>query len=69
MDENKKWSGNVSLKGVAIVALVSLVIGLGISGSLDWLSPSRAVNLLATLTLVIRGLRAGCPILSIWRRN
>ena len=46
MDENKKWSGNVSLKGVVIVALVSLVIGLGISGSLDWLSPSRAVNLL-----------------------
>jgi serine protease Do len=44
MDENKKWSGNVSLKGVVIVALVSLVIGLGISGSLDWLAPSRAVN-------------------------
>ena len=46
MDENKKWSGNVSLKGAVIVALVSLVIGLGISGSLDWLSPSRAVNLM-----------------------
>ena len=38
------WEGNVSLKGVTLVALVSLVIGLGISGSLDWLSPSRAVN-------------------------
>src|SRR5215468_6986627 len=38
------WSGNVGLKGVLLVALVSLVIGLGISGSLDWLAPSRAVN-------------------------
>ena len=40
------WSGNVSLKGVTLVAVVSLVVGLGISGSLDWLSPSRAVNLM-----------------------
>jgi serine protease Do len=43
MNENKTWSGNVSLKGAALVALVSLVVGLGISGSLDWLSPSRAL--------------------------
>jgi serine protease Do len=34
----------VSFKGAVLVALVSLVVGLGISGSLDWLSPSRAVN-------------------------
>ena len=40
------WDGNVSLKGVTLVALVSLVVGLGISGSLDWLAPSRAVNFL-----------------------
>jgi serine protease Do len=39
-------SGNIGLKGVVLVALVSLIVGLGISGSLDWLSPSRAVNLL-----------------------
>jgi serine protease Do len=39
-------SGNAGLKGVILVALVSLIVGLGISGSLDWLSPSRAVNLL-----------------------
>jgi serine protease Do len=38
---------NVSLKGIVLVALISLVVGLGISGSLDWLSPSRAVNLIA----------------------
>ena len=40
------WNGNFSLKGVVLVALVSLVVGLGISGSLDWLVPSRAVNLM-----------------------
>jgi len=40
------WGGNVGFKGVILVALVSLVVGLGISGSLDWLSPSRAVNLM-----------------------
>jgi serine protease Do len=38
--------GSVSFKGVVLVALVSLVVGLGISGSLDWLAPGRAVNLL-----------------------
>src|SRR5919106_1843785 len=37
------WGGNVSIKGAVLVALVSLVVGLGISGSLDWLAPSRAV--------------------------
>ena len=42
MNEKKPWSG-VSLKGAALVALISLVVGLGISGSLDWLSPSRAL--------------------------
>src|SRR6266576_2357055 len=40
------WSGGVSFKGAVVVAMVSLAIGLGISGSLDWLAPSRAVNLL-----------------------
>src|SRR6266436_4669587 len=40
------WGGNVGFKGIILVALVSLVVGLGISGSLDWLSPSRAVNLM-----------------------
>ncbi|MDZ4347863.1 MAG: DegQ family serine endoprotease [Candidatus Binatia bacterium] len=40
------WGGGVSFKGVILVALVSLVVGLGISGSLDWLAPSRAVNLI-----------------------
>src|SRR6185369_15828506 len=40
------WGGGVGLKGAVLIALVSLAIGLGISGSLDWLAPSRAVNLL-----------------------
>jgi serine protease Do len=37
------WRGSVSYKGVALVAIVCVMIGLGISGSLDWLAPSRAV--------------------------
>ena len=40
------WGAGVSIKGAVLVALTSLAIGLGISGSLDWLAPSRAVNLL-----------------------
>jgi serine protease Do len=40
------WGGGVSAKGIIVVALTSLAVGLGISGSLDWLAPSRAVNLL-----------------------
>jgi serine protease Do len=43
MIARKSWNGNVTVKGAVSVALVSLVVGLGISGSLDWLSPSRAV--------------------------
>jgi len=46
MNWKSVWSGNVGIKGVILVALVSVVVGLGISGSLDWLAPSRAVNLL-----------------------
>ncbi len=38
------WGGGVSFKGGVLIALVSLAVGLGISGSLDWLVPSRAVN-------------------------
>ena len=40
------WGDGVGLNGAVLIALVSLAIGLGISGSLDWLAPSRAVNLL-----------------------
>jgi serine protease Do len=40
------WGGGVSVKGVILIALTSLVVGLGISGSLDWLVPSRALNML-----------------------
>src|SRR6476659_7634149 len=40
------WGRGVGLNGAVLIALVSLAIGLGISGSLDWLAPSRAVNLL-----------------------
>jgi serine protease Do len=43
MDLKDIWRGTGSYKGVVLVAIVSLVVGLGISGSLDWLAPSRAV--------------------------
>jgi serine protease Do len=46
MEPESKWGGTISFKGAVLVALVSLVVGLGISGSLDWLSPGRAVNFL-----------------------
>jgi serine protease Do len=46
MDHKKVWRGKVSIKGVVLVALVSLLVGLGISGNFDWLTPSRALNLL-----------------------
>ncbi len=45
MDIKKLWSGRLSFRGAVLVALASLVVGLGISGSFDWLSPGRAVNI------------------------
>src|SRR4249919_1147833 len=41
------WRGNVGLKGVMLVALVSLVVGLGISGSLDSRSPGQLPDFVA----------------------
>ena len=40
------WGGNVGFKGVILVALVSLVVGLGISGSLghDRVSSSSQIS-------------------------
>src|SRR5919197_1936072 len=43
MNLKNVWRGSMSYKGAVLVALVSLVVGLGISGGLDWLAPSRAV--------------------------
>src|SRR5687767_4824845 len=45
MDIKKVWSASFTFKGVAIAAIASLLLGLAISGSFDWLAPSRAVNL------------------------
>ena len=45
MNIKKVWNGDFTSQGVALVAIASLLVGLGISGSFDWLAPSRAVNL------------------------
>src|SRR6476660_3490852 len=55
------WGGGVGLNGAVLIALVSLAIGLGISGSLDWLAPSRAVNLLGDAGNSEVRTRAGPP--------
>jgi serine protease Do len=46
MDGMKLWRGALGLKTVVLVGVTSLLVGLGISGSFDWLVPSRAVHLL-----------------------
>src|SRR5687768_1310913 len=45
MDIKRVWSSSFTFKGVAIAAIASLLLGLAISGSFDWLAPSRAVNM------------------------
>jgi serine protease Do len=57
---NNLWRGGVSGKSVLLIALTSLAIGLGISGSLDWLAPSRALNLGDAGDVETRGF-AGLP--------
>jgi serine protease Do len=61
MGLNNIWGRGVSIKGVVLVALTSLAIGLGISGSLDWLVPSRAVNLLGDAATPESRTSAGLP--------
>ncbi|MGZ8464840.1 MAG: DegQ family serine endoprotease [Candidatus Binatia bacterium] len=61
MEPESKRGGSISFKGAILVALVSLVIGLGISGSLDWLSPGRAVNFLGDAGSPESRLSAGLP--------
>jgi serine protease Do len=61
MEPESKWGGSISFKGAILVALVSLVVGLGISGSLDWLSPGRAVNFLGDAGTPESRLSGGLP--------
>jgi len=44
MDVRKITGSSFSFRGVVLVAVASIVVGLGISGSFDWLASSRAVN-------------------------
>ena len=61
MEPESKWGGSISFKGAILVALVSLVVGLGISGSLDWLAPGRAVNFLGDAGSPESRLSGGLP--------
>ena len=45
MEEKGIWSRKVGAKGLMIVALVSLLVGLGMSGGLDGLFGGRVINL------------------------
>jgi serine protease Do len=45
MEVNKIWNRQVRVKVLFIVALVSLLAGLGVSGGLDWFAGTRLVNL------------------------
>jgi serine protease Do len=39
------WNKQIGMKGLVVVALVSVLAGLGVGGGLDWFSGSRLVNL------------------------
>ena len=45
MEDKDIWNKRIGMKGLIIVALVSLVAGLGVSGGLDWFAGPRLVNL------------------------
>ena len=55
------WGSGVSFKGVVLTALISLAVGLGISASLDWLAPSRAVNFMGDAGTPESRTSAGLP--------
>ena len=55
------WGGGVSFKGVVLTALISLAVGLGISASLDWLAPGRAVNFMGDAGTPESRTSAGLP--------
>ena len=45
MEDRRIMDRQVGMKGLLIVALVSLLIGWGVSGGLDWFSGARQINL------------------------
>jgi serine protease Do len=45
MEEKRIWNRQVRVKVLFVVALVSLLVGLGVSGGLDWFAGARLVNL------------------------
>lgn len=45
MEDKSFWDKKLGIKGVLAVALISLAVGLGVSGHLDWIAGKRTVNL------------------------
>lgn len=45
MEEKGMWGKKMGVKGLIMVALISLLVGLGVSGNLDWFSGGGAINL------------------------
>ncbi|SRR5713226_891686 len=59
MEERGLWGTKVGMKGVVAIALVSLFVGLGLSGHLDWIGTGRSTNLLgATQNAEVRPVAA-----------
>src|SRR5947209_4420502 len=62
MEEKGLWDRKVGMMGVVAIALVSLLVGLGVSRHLDWFTASRGANLLGatqsgeTRPAVVQGL-------------
>lgn len=49
MEERGLWNRKIGMKGLVLVALVSLLVGLGVSGSLDRLPSEHRVNLVGEI--------------------
>lgn len=45
MEEKGLWGKKMGMRGVTVIALISLLLGLGISGKMDWLGGRRGLHL------------------------
>ena len=70
MEEKGLWAKRIALKDLIVVGVVSALVGLGLSGSLGWLSSGRPINVqLAVRKPVPLPQPRGCLILSSCRKR